>query len=322
MGLFFIMRNDWTFKEAKQIFNLPLLELLYKAQTIHRKYFDPNKIQISMLLNIKTGNCPENCGYCSQSSHYKTDLQKEPLVDIDTLVSEAKKAKELGSTRFCMGAAWRSPLDKDLKIVCQMIEEVKKLGLETCVTLGFLKEHQIAMLKKAGLDFYNHNMNTSPEFYEHIATTHTFDDRLATLKAVRKFGIKLCSGGIIGLGETIDDRISMLLLLATLEEQPESVPINRFVKVAGTPLNPQSDIDPFDFVRIIALTRILMPKSYIRLAAGREQMSDELQTLCFMGGANSIFYGGRLLTTDGPQPEQDDLLFQKIGLEKVQTICH
>lgn len=302
MGLFFIMRNDWTFKEAKQIFNLPLLELLYKAQTIHRKYFDPNKIQISMLLNIKTGNCPENCGYCSQSSHYKTDLQKEPLVDIDTLVSEAKKAKELGSTRFCMGAAWRSPLDKDLKIVCQMIEEVKKLGLETCVTLGFLKEHQIAMLKKAGLDFYNHNMNTS--------------------KAVRKFGIKLCSGGIIGLGETIDDRISMLLLLATLEEQPESVPINRFVKVAGTPLNPQSDIDPFDFVRIIALTRIFMPKSYIRLAAGREQMSDELQTLCFMGGANSIFYGGRLLTTDGPQPEQDDLLFQKIGLEKVQTICH
>jgi len=311
------MQKKWLLQDAKDIFNLPLIKLLYKAQTVHKDHFSPNEVQISTLLSIKTGSCPENCSYCPQSAHYKTDLKKEPLMQINDVVSMARRAKEAGSTRFCMGAAWRQPRDEDLAVVCEMVSEVKKLGLETCVTLGMLEDSQAKQLKNAGLDFYNHNIDTSPEFYDKIITTRTFEDRLNTLELVRKAGIKVCCGGILGMGETNDDRIKMLVLLANLEEQPESVPINKLIKIPGTPLANQKDIDPFDFVRTLALARILMPKSYIRLSAGREQMSDELQALCFMSGANSIFYGEKLLTADNPIPEQDNQLFERLGLEKL-----
>jgi biotin synthase len=315
-----IMQNNWTLQTAKEIFDLPFLELLYKAQTIHRDHFSPNIVQVSTLLSIKTGSCPENCSYCPQSAHYNTGLKKEPLMEIGEVIAAAKRAKEAGSSRFCMGAAWRGPSDKDLALVCEMVSEVKKLGLETCATLGLLKDSQADQLKNAGLDFYNHNIDTSPEFYSKIISTRTFEDRLDTLDLVRKSGIKVCCGGILGMGETNDDRIKMLILLANLEEQPESVPINKLIKIPGTPLENQPDIDPFDFVRTIALARILMPKSYIRLSAGREQMSDELQALCFMGGANSLFYGEKLLTADNPTPEKDNLLFERLGLKKLYPI--
>lgn len=312
------MQKKWTLHQAKEIFNLPLTELLYKAQKIHLDHFIPATVQISTLLNIKTGSCPENCSYCPQSAHYNTGLKKEPLMKMEEVVAAAKRAKDAGSSRFCMGAAWRGPRDEDLKIICEMITEIKKLGLETCVTLGLLKDSQALMLKESGLDFYNHNIDTSAEFYEQIITTRTFEDRLNTLELVRKSGIKVCCGGILGMGETNDDRIKMLTLLANLEEPPESVPINKLIKIPGTPLENQEDIDPFDFVRTIALARILMPKSYIRLSAGREQMSDELQALCFMGGVNSIFYGEKLLTAGNPIPERDNQLFERLGLKKLQ----
>jgi len=315
------MQKKWLLQDAKDIFNLPLIELLYKAQTVHKNYFSPNAVQISTLLSIKTGSCPENCSYCPQSAHYKTDLKKEPLMKINEVVSIATRAKEAGATRFCMGAAWREPRDEDLALVCEMVSEVKKLGLETCVTLGMLENSQAKQLKNAGLDFYNHNIDTSAEFYDKIITTRTFEDRLNTLELVRKSGIKVCCGGILGMGETNDDRIKMLVLLANLEEQPESVPINKLIKIPGTPLANQKDIDPFDFVRTLALARILMPKSYVRLSAGREQMSDELQALCFMSGANSIFYGEKLLTADNPIPEKDNQLFERLGLEKITLSC-
>lgn len=311
------MQKKWTLQKAKEIFDLPLIELLHQAQSVHRNNFDPNKVQVSTLLSIKTGSCPENCSYCPQSAHYKTGLKKEPLMEVEAVIAAAKLAKEAGSSRFCMGAAWRGPRDEDLSIVCEMVSEVKKLGLETCVTLGLLENHQASMLKDAGLDFYNHNIDTSPEFYDKIITTRTFEDRLKTLESVRKAGVKVCCGGILGMGETNDDRINMLVSLANLDEQPESVPINKLIKIPGTPLENQNDIDPFDFVRTIALARILMPKSYVRLSAGREQMSDELQALCFMGGANSIFYGEKLLTANNPFPEQDNQLFKRLGLEKL-----
>ena len=311
------MNKQWTLDAARKLFNLPLNTLLYEAQSIHRKHFTPNSIQVSTLLNIKTGNCPENCAYCSQSAHYKTEIKKEPLMDLEKVIIAAKQAKESGSTRFCMGAAWRTPRDKDLKLVCDLIAEIKKFGLETCVTLGLLNDSQAEQLKAAGLDFYNHNIDTSPEFYEKVITTRKFEDRLATIDNVRKAGIKVCCGGILGMGENNDDRIKMLVLLANLEQPPESVPINKLIKIPGTPLANQEDIDPFDFIRTIALARILMPKSYIRLSAGREKMSDELQALCFMGGANSIFYGEKLLTSDNQIPEKDDKLFQRLGLEKL-----
>ena len=285
------MNKQWKLDEARELFHLPLTTLLYEAQSIHRKHFTPNSIQVSTLLNIKTGNCPENCSYCSQSAHYKTEIKKEPLMEVEKVITAAKQAKETGSTRFCMGAAWRTPRDKDLKVVCDLIAEVKKFGLETCVTLGLLNNSQAEQLKAAGLDFYNHNIDTSPEFYDKVITTRKFEDRLATIDNVRKAGIKVCCGGILGMGENNDDRIKMLVLLANLEQPPESVPINKLIKIPGTPLANQADIDPFDFIRTIALARILMPKSYIRLSAGRETMSDELQALCFIGGANSIFYG-------------------------------
>lgn len=310
------MTQAWTVEQASEVFTLPLLALLYKAQTIHQQHFSPSKVQISTLLSIKTGSCPENCAYCPQSAHYKTGVQKQALMEMPEVLAAANAAKALGSTRFCMGAAWREPRDKDLKMVCDMVVEVKKLGLETCATLGLLKPHQAELLKEAGLDFYNHNIDTSPEFYEKIITTRTFEDRLNTLKSVREAGIKVCCGGILGMGETNDDRIKMLVLLANLEAPPESVPINKLIKIPGTPLADQAEMDPFDFVRTIALARILMPTSYLRLSAGREDMSDELQALCFMGGVNSVFYGEKLLTANNAGPERDTQLFQRLGLEK------
>lgn len=314
------MTKEWTFADSLKFFNLPFTELLYNAQTIHREYFNPHEVQVSTLLNIKTGGCSENCSYCSQSGHHKTSVKKEPLMNIKGVVERAKRAKEAGSTRFCMGAAWRGPKDQDLPAVCEMITEVKKLGLETCVTLGLLKPHQAIMLKEAGLDFYNHNVDTSEEYYDQVVTTHTFDDRLNTLANVRNAGIKLCCGGILGLGETNQDRIKMLVMLANLKEPPESIPINKLIKISGTKVTEQESVDPFDFVRIIAVARIMMPKSYIRLSAGRQEMSDELQALCFFAGANSIFYGEKLLTTNNTAPEQDDRLFQKLGLKKLALI--
>jgi len=275
-------------------------------------------VQISTLLSIKTGSCPENCSYCPQSAHYKTGLKKEPLMALDDVLMAAKKAKEAGASRFCMGAAWRGPRDEDLNQVCSMVSEVKKLGLETCVTLGLLKDDQALQLKEAGLDFYNHNIDTSEEFYNKIITTRTFQDRIDTLDQVRKAGLKVCCGGIIGMGEDNEDRIKMLVTLANLDEPPESVPINKLIRIPGTPLEGQKEVDPFDFVKTIALARILMPGSYIRLSAGREQMSDEMQALCFLAGANSIFYGEKLLTADNPIPENDHLLFERLGLERLK----
>lgn len=310
------MKKIWSFEEAENLFKQPFISLLYDAQTIHKNNFNQNALQISTLLSIKTGSCSENCSYCPQSAHYNTSLKKQPLMRIEEVIKAAKRAKEAGSTRFCMGAAWRGPRDEDLKLVCDMVREVKKLGLETCVTLGLLKEHQALMLKEAGLDFYNHNIDTSEEFYKKVITTRNFQDRIQTLEYIRKANIKLCCGGILGLGETNADRIKMLILLANLEEQPESVPINKLIKIPGTPLENAKEVDLLDFVRTIALARILMPKSYIRLSAGRENMSDEMQVLCFFAGANSIFYGEKLLTAQNPLPQKDNDLLKKLGLEK------
>ena len=308
--------QKWTLEQAKSIFNLSFNEIIYEAQTIHRKHFTPYEVQISTLLSIKTGSCPENCSYCPQSAHYQTGLKKEPLMQLKEVLEVAQKAKEAGATRFCMGAAWRGPRDADLNQVCTMVSEVKKLGLETCVTLGLLKEDQASRLKDAGLDFYNHNIDTSEEFYDKIITTRTFQDRIDTLEKVRKAGLKVCCGGIIGMGEDNEDRIKMLITLANLEQPPESVPINKLIRIPGTPLERQEEVDQFDFIKTIALARILMPKSYVRLSAGRDQMSDEIQALCFLAGANSIFYGEKLLTTDNPIPEKDHFLFKRLGLKQ------
>ena len=312
------MHPKWTLEQAKSIFNLPLNDIIFEAQTIHRKHFSASKVQISTLLSIKTGSCPENCSYCPQSAHYQTGVKKEPLMSLDDVLKAAQKAKESGASRFCMGAAWRGPRDEDLEQVCAMVSEVKKLGLETCVTLGLLTDGQALKLKEAGLDFYNHNIDTSEGFYDKIITTRTFQDRIDTLGYVRKAGLKVCSGGIIGMGEDNEDRIQMLVTLANLDKPPESVPINKLIRIPGTPLEGEEEVDPFDFVKTIALARILMPKSYIRLSAGREQMSDEMQALCFLAGANSIFYGEKLLTADNPIPENDRLLFKRLGLEQLQ----
>ncbi|WP_370931675.1 biotin synthase BioB [Bartonella sp. DGB1] len=312
------MHKNWDIQEANSIFNLPLNEIIFKAQTIHRQNFLPDQIQVSTLLSIKTGSCPENCSYCPQSAHYQTGLQKQPLMKLDEVMEAARKAKKAGATRFCMGAAWRTPRDEDLDVVCEMVSEVKKLGLETCVTLGMLKEQQAIKLKQAGLDFYNHNIDSSEDYYSKIVTTRTFEDRIKTIEQVRKAGVKVCCGGILGMGENNQDRIKMLVTLANMEQPPESVPINKLIRIPGTPLAGQKEVDPFDFIKIIALSRILMPKSFIRLSAGREQMSDEMQALCFMAGANSIFYGETLLTADNPVPEKDDNLFKRLGLKKLE----
>ncbi|MEQ5177721.1 biotin synthase BioB [Proteus genomosp. 6] len=304
----------WTLKEARALFDMPFLDLVFQAQQVHRQHFDPSQIQVSTLLSIKTGACPEDCKYCAQSARYKTGLEKERLMEVQQVIESAKKAKAAGSTRFCMGAAWKNPHERDMPYLEQMVKEVKALGMETCMTLGKLDDSQANRLADAGLDFYNHNLDTSPEFYGSIVTTRTYQDRLDTLDKVRNAGIKVCSGGILGLGEEVKDRAAMLVQLANLPQPPESVPINMLAKIKGTPLADNEDVDPFDFIRTIAVARIMMPRSYVRLSAGREQMNEQTQAFCFMAGANSIFYGCKLLTTTNPTEDKDHQLFRKLGL--------
>lgn len=311
----FPIRHDWTKEEVSALFELPLPELMFRAQTAHRTYFDPTKIQVSTLLSIKSGGCPEDCAYCPQSSRHEQKIKADRLMAIETVLKSAKEAKAEGATRFCMGAAWRSPKDHDLETVCAMIEGVKDLGLETCVTLGMLNQQQTDKLKKAGLDYYNHNLDTSKEHYEKIISTRTYQDRLDTLAFVRDAGIKVCCGGILGMNEEEADRASMITTLANLPKHPESVPINLLIRVKGTPLENATPIDPLDFIRTIAVTRIIMPTSYVRLAAGRTEMSAEMQTLCYLAGVNSIFLGERLLTCPNPEKSNDLTLFSKLGLQ-------
>ncbi|MEM7457673.1 MAG: biotin synthase BioB [Planctomycetota bacterium] len=306
--------RKWTIEQVMELFEKPFMELLHQAQEFHRSHHDPNEVQISTLLSIKTGACPENCSYCPQSAHFKTGLQKEPLMCTDEVVKAAKKAKEAGASRFCMGAAWRGPDDEQLDKVIDMVREVKSLGMETCVTLGLLEPHQAEKLKDAGLDYYNHNIDTSPGHYEKIITTRNFEDRIKTLDAVDDAGINVCCGGILGMGETMRDRAEMLMVLANRPKPPLSVPINKLIAIPGTPLEDATPVDSFDFVRTIAVARILMPHSAVRLSAGREAMNDELQALCFYAGANSIFYGEKLLTAENPVPEEDMNLFQRLGI--------
>ena len=311
------LRHDWSTIEIEQLFNMPFNDLLFHAQQVHRNHFDPNQVQVSTLLSIKTGRCPEDCGYCPQSVRYDTELENEALLPLEQVVEQAQAAKAKGSSRFCMGAAWRSPKDRDLDQVIEMVKQVKALGLETCLTLGMLSEAQTQRLKEAGLDYYNHNLDTTPEFYGDVITTRTYQDRLDTLQHVRDAGMHVCCGGILGMGESRQDRIGLMQQLANQPQHPESVPINMLVKVEGTPLENAEDLDPIEFVRSIAVARILMPASHVRLSAGRETMSDEMQALCFLAGANSIFYGEKLLTTPNPAADQDRLLFERLGLTAV-----
>ena len=313
------VRHDWKIEEVNALFEMPLNDLMFQAQTVHRQNFDPNKVQVSTLLSIKTGACPEDCKYCPQSARYDTGLEKERLMEIEKVILRAREAKQAGSTRFCMGAAWRNPRDRDMPYVTEMVKEVKKLGLETCMTLGMLTGDQARSLKTAGLDYYNHNLDTSPEFYGDIITTRTYQDRLDTLANVRSSGMNVCSGGIVGMGETTFDRSSLLVQLANLEHHPESVPINMLVKVKGTPMENVEDLDYFEFIRTIAIARIMMPKSYVRLSAGREAMNEQMQAMCFLAGANSIFYGCKLLTTSNPETHEDVTLFKKLGINSAQT---
>lgn len=308
-----------TREQIQAWFELPLMDLLLLAQNKLREHFPPNAVQVSTLLSIKTGNCPEDCGYCSQSGHHSTDLQPEKKIEVEKAIIEAKKAKAAGSSRFCMGAAWKHPNDRDMPYVIELIKEVKALGLETCMTLGMLSGNQAQVLAEAGLDYYNHNLDTSPEYYGDIITTRTYDDRLDTLQHVRDAGINVCSGGILGMGEKQTDRVSLLQQLANLPRHPESVPINMLVQVEGTPLYGVEEIEPLQFIRSIAVARILMPKSYVRLSAGRTEMSDETQALCFLAGANSIFYGDKLLTTANPDENHDRQLFDKLGINTVSS---
>jgi len=307
-------RHNWTKREIIDFFDLPMMDLLFQAQSLHRKYFDPNRIQLSQLCSIKTGGCPEDCKYCPQSARYNTEVDAERLMAVEQVLDGARNAKANGATRYCMGAAWRSPKGRDMEAVCDMIKGVKDLGLESCMTLGMLDEKQAATLKQAGLDYYNHNVDSSPEFYKEIITTRTYEDRLDTLGHVRNAGINVCSGGIVGMGESKADRAGMLQTLANLPTHPGSVPINMLVQVEGTPLHGEGQMDPFDFIRTIAVARLLMPASYVRLSAGREAMSDEMQALCFMAGANSIFYGEKLLTTANPIQNSDLELFARLGI--------
>ncbi|MBZ0164503.1 MAG: biotin synthase BioB [Notoacmeibacter sp.] len=312
------VRHDWTRAEVAALFALPFPDLLYQAQTVHRAFFDPCEVQVSTLLSIKTGGCPEDCAYCPQSAKYDTGVTAEKLMNIDAVLEAARAAKAAGARRFCMGAAWREPKDRDLDRVCAMIEGVRALGLETCVTLGMLTRVQAQRLKRAGLDYYNHNLDTSPEFYGNIITTRTYQDRLDTLAYVRDAGIHVCCGGIVGMGESAEDRIGMIATLASLPVHPESVPINMLVQVAGTPLAGAGTLDPFDFVRTVAAARIAMPRSLVRLSAGREDMRDEMQALCFLAGANSIFYGPKLLTTPNPAADRDRQLMDRLGLRPME----
>jgi biotin synthase len=317
------VRHDWTREEIRALFALPFPDLMFEAQRIHRIHFDPAEVQISTLLSIKTGGCPEDCAYCPQSAKYDTGVDAAKIMNLDAVLAEARAAKHAGASRFCMGAAWREPKDRDLEKVCAMVEGVRALGLETCATLGMLTESQARRLKTAGLDYYNHNLDTSPEFYGNIITTRTYQDRLDTLDAVRSAGIHVCCGGIVGMGETLEDRVGMIVTLANLPEHPESVPINMLVRVEGTPLAKVSptngaQLDPLDFVCTIAVARITMPKSVVRLSAGREDMSEETQALCFLAGANSIFYGPKLLTTPNPAADRDMRLMDKLGLRAME----
>jgi biotin synthase len=313
------VRHDWSVTEINALFAMPFNDLLFKAQCIHREYFNANYVQVSTLLSIKTGACPEDCAYCPQSARYDTGLEKERLLEIEKVIERAKEARATGSTRFCMGAAWRNPKERDMPYVIDMVKEVKKLGLETCMTLGMLTGEQAVALKQAGLDYYNHNLDTSPEYYGDIITTRTYQDRLSTLDHVRASGMNVCSGGIVGMGETSDDRSGLLMQLANLPRHPESVPINMLVKVEGTPLDSVDDLEPFEFIRTIAIARILMPKSFVRLSAGRESMNEQMQAMCFMAGANSIFYGCKLLTTSNPETHEDVQLFKKLGINSEHT---
>jgi biotin synthase len=308
-------RYDWTLAEVEALYALPLNDLLFLAQSVHRQTFDPNAVQVSTLLSIKTGACPEDCAYCPQSIRFTTDVDRHDLMPLADVREAARRAKESGATRFCMGASYRGPKDSQLEPILSMIEEVKALGLETCATLGLLRPGQAERLAEAGLDYYNHNLDSSPEFYAKIISTRTYGDRLETLERVRRAGIKVCCGGIVGMGETRADRAGLLHTLATLEPHPESVPINELVPVPGTPLAEAEALDPFEFVRSIAAARVLMPRSYVRLSAGRSDFSDELQALCFFAGANSIFYGEKLLTTGNPDTEADRRLFARLGLK-------
>jgi len=309
------IRNDWTVAQALALFELPFMDLMHRAQTAHREHQPPNQVQVSTLLSIKTGACPEDCAYCPQSARYDTGLQTQRLLSVDAVLDSARRARDAGATRFCMGAAWRNPRDRDLDAVTRMVREVRALGLETCATLGMLTPAQAERLAAAGLDYYNHNLDTSPEFYAEVITTRTWQDRLDTLAAVRTAGMKTCCGGIVGMGEARADRAGLLVALAGLPQHPESVPINLLVQVAGTPLAGTPALPPFEFVRTIAVARIMMPASMVRLSAGREGMGDELQALCFLAGANSVFHGEKLLTTGNPDTQRDRALFAELGIE-------
>ena len=309
------IRHDWSVAEAEKLFVLPFNDLLFRAQSVHRAHFPANQVQLSTLLSIKTGGCPEDCAYCPQAARYDTGVEAQKLMAVETVVAEARHAKEAGASRYCMGAAWREPKDRDLDAICDMVQGVKALGLETCMTLGMLTGAQAQRLKESGLDYYNHNIDTSPDYYGAVITTRTYQERLDTLAHVRDAGMKVCCGGIVGMGESARDRAGMLVTLANLAEHPESVPINMLVQVHGTPLDGTGKLDPLEFVRTIAVARIMMPKSMVRLSAGREEMSDELQALCFLAGANSIFCGPKLLTTPNPGRDHDHDLFHRLGIE-------
>jgi biotin synthase len=308
-------RHDWTRQEVEALYARPFNDLLFESQSIHRRHFDPNRVQISTLLSVKTGACPEDCAYCPQSVHHNTGLERERLLPVEEVVEAAKAAREQGATRFCMGAAWRNPTDRNLERVIEMIQAVRDLGMETCVTLGMLREEQAKRLAEAGLDYYNHNLDSSPEYYEQVISTRSYADRQQTLKNVRDAGVNVCCGGIVGMGESQNDRAGLLVELANQEVHPGSVPINMLVQVPGTPLYGVERLDPLEFVRTIAIARIMMPQSYVRLSAGRNEMSDETQAMCFFAGANSIFYGEQLLTTENPETEHDQQLFARLGIQ-------
>jgi len=315
------IRTDWTREEADALYKQPFMDLLFQAQSVHRQHFDPNQVQKSKLLSIKTGGCPEDCAYCSQSARNGAKLSAAKLIEVERVIAEARKAKAGGATRYCMGAAWRSPKERDMDALEAMIHGVKELGMETCMTLGMLEEDQVFRLRDAGLDYYNHNIDTSERYYKEIITTRTFADRIDTLNRVREAGIKVCAGGIVGMGEQQMDRIDMLLALATLEAHPDSVPVNMLIPIPDTPLADVAKLDPIEFVRTIALARILMPKSHVRLSAGRTDMTDELQAMCFFAGANSIFVGDTLLTADNPEEDSDQALFDRLGIQAMAVGC-
>jgi biotin synthase len=313
------VRHNWAVEEVRALLEMPFMDLLFKAQQVHRQHQQHNYVQVSTLLSIKTGACPEDCKYCPQSAHYRTDVDRERLMEVQSVLEAAEKAKNSGSTRFCMGAAWKNPKERDMPYLKEMIKGVKSMGLESCMTLGMLTPEQANELADAGLDYYNHNLDTSPEYYGNIITTRTYQDRLDTLSHVRDSGMKICSGGIIGMGESVNDRASLFVELANLPVHPESVPINMLVKVQGTPLEEAEDVEPFDFIRLIAVARIMMPESAVRLSAGRESMNEQMQALCFMAGANSVFYGCKLLTTPNPDEDSDMQLFKKLGINSVEV---